>query len=180
MPAFIVADGTTKNATSYASVAYADDYLSVYPNYGTTWATLSSNDKERWLMFASRFMDATIKYSGEKAHKDFLLDWPRIGAYDCDGNTYAIDEIPTAIRNVAAEVAFYYVNNPDILPFNGPPDTLGLRSFRVDVLRFEWFAGQTKADEVRMYPYHIKHIIECLGEITFGTGQGIKFKQGCL
>lgn len=182
MPVFSVADGTpaTYSATSYVSVTEAGDYLSISPGYADSWAALSQSDKEKLLMFAARLMDTTIEYVGRKVSDQQVLEWPREGAYGCDGTLYKPDEIPQPIKNTAIEVAGYYAKFNDVDPFDPKSDQEGLRVLKVDVLYMEWFKGNISAATLKKYPRHIKYTLNCLGDIIYGGIGGVRFVKGVM
>lgn len=83
MPTFLVEDGTGLDAaTSYVSVAYADDYL------GASWATDTAT-KEAALMNGTEYADARwgFRLKGQPLVATQALEFPRTALTNRYGNT---------------------------------------------------------------------------------------------
>lgn len=105
MPTFAVETGTgSASATSYASVADADDYNAMHPD-AATWSTLDTSAKQNRLMMASLLLDQRCRWVGDKAVAASGLRWPRIGVLDRDQRAVPYDSIPTALVYATAELA---------------------------------------------------------------------------
>lgn len=103
-------DATIKgtSANSYVSVADADTYfdLSIFKS---SWTQLSIAEKEQFLVFSTRRIDAE-KFSGNKTTKDQSLQMPRTGILDKD-QAFWIDEdtIPAYFENAVLELCMEYI-----------------------------------------------------------------------
>lgn len=103
---FLVEDGTgLPDATSYVSVADADDILSVNPHIAEDWGALSETEKEQLLSWASRYLDMKAIWKGERAVETSALRWPRSGVVDRDEIELPDNEIPQQLRIATAEMA---------------------------------------------------------------------------
>ena len=72
-----VEDGTgVADANSYASVAQADNYFASRPR-SSSWTPLTDDQKGQYLIHATRLLDASVIWSGEKVDDDQALQWPR-------------------------------------------------------------------------------------------------------
>ncbi|MGD9670182.1 MAG: DnaT-like ssDNA-binding protein [Hyphomicrobiaceae bacterium] len=167
---FTVEDGTgLPTANSYASVAYADDYLVVKPDT-SSWVALSSAEKERYLMLATRTLDQRATYRGQKAVEDSALRWPRVGALDCDSIAQPYDEVPDPIKQATVELAFHFVRN-GIDP-SMPISTSGeITKIKADVIEIEYSDG-TQSSTVNFFPQGFNEALGCLGRVSTGRGSG--------
>lgn len=101
----IVEDGTgLSTAESYVSVANADTRMS---NLGeTTWAALSTTEKEQALRRSTIYMLQAYRsrWQGLRLNSTQALDWPRSWVV-VDGYSVASDEVPADIANACADYA---------------------------------------------------------------------------
>lgn len=165
---FTVEDGTgLAGANSYVSVAYADDYLVIKP-HTAPWLSLSSTEKEKYLMLATRTLDNRATYRGSKAVEDSGLRWPRVGAVDCDGLTQPYDAVPDAIQHATVELAYHFVFH-DIDP-SIPISTSGeIKKIKADVIEIEYVDG-SQSSTINYFPQGINDVLQCLGRVTTGNG----------
>jgi len=91
-------------ATSYASVATADDYHSIRPEE-STWAALTTEQKQERLMLATALLDERLEWHGAKRVTASALRWPRSGLVDRDGVDVSDLSIPTRLAWATAELA---------------------------------------------------------------------------
>lgn len=124
-----VEDGTGKaNADSYVSVAEADTYHSDRGN--TLWATMSTPEKEASLRRGTDYMVQVYRdlWAGSRKTVEQSLDWPRYEVPIKDSPTgygswpsyYADDEVPLAVRQACALMAFKAASG-DLAPDVGTP-----------------------------------------------------------
>lgn len=136
--AITVEDGSVvANADSYVSVAFADAYFTIDVNYDTTWAALTTADKEQRLKMATRILDQKVKWNGVKVDDTSALRWPRSGVYDRDDILIADDEMPTQLLQLTCEVAKF-------LETVDPTTSQGadyLKSVKVDVVEIVYQDG---------------------------------------
>jgi hypothetical protein len=106
----IVEDGTgLAGANSYAS----EDELDTYTDDRAI--TLATGDAEAALIRATAAIDAIYgsRFPGYKTNgRDQNLLWPRIYAYDGDGDLIDSDEIPVEIKNATCEAAVRELTTP--------------------------------------------------------------------
>ena len=118
MPAF-VADLGNSAATSYISVAQADDYYA-----GTLsdqyWSPLTQQEKEAALMAATRALE-TLIYAGTRctpSTDDPLLEqalqWPRSDA-TCKGIAAYCTMLPTELISATASLALNLFTSPPVI-----------------------------------------------------------------
>lgn len=102
--------GSGMNA--YADKAWSDDYHTTLP-YATQqiWEGLSIKDKERYLMWASRLLDESVKFMGTKNAPEQPMMWPRKnvpygGVWTEDAETFMPeDSVPAFIKDAVSELA---------------------------------------------------------------------------
>lgn len=93
-------------ADIYGTIAGADTYHAARGN--VIWASYDDEDKTAALLRASEYIDATYGalFAGLKVGgRSQVRQWPRSGAYDIDGNSIAINEIPTEAERATYEAA---------------------------------------------------------------------------
>lgn len=96
------------SATSYASVAEADDYHDSIPSaYTGTWTAATTAQKQASLMQATRLLDAMVLWEGIPADADTQrLAWPRDGVITYDGEEFDADDgIPQFLIDATSEFA---------------------------------------------------------------------------
>jgi hypothetical protein len=165
---FTVEDGTgMATSNSYVSVSYADDYLVIRP-HTAPWLNLSSTDKEKYLMLATRTLDRRAIFRGEKVVPESALRWPRAGASDCDGVGQAYDTVPDAIKHATVELAYNFVFH-DIDPSISVSTGGAIKRIKADVLEIEYQDG-TQNSAGNYLPLGINDILRCLGRISTGNG----------
>jgi len=162
MPAFLVEDGTgLAAATSYVSVADADDYMSLIPAT-TAWDALTPDSaKEDYLMFATRVLDNKSDFIGVKTNTDASLRWPRSYVYDRDAVLILNTVVPTEIEHATTELARILLEN-DITTGQ---DVDHIKKLMVDVVQIEY---QKDTSQLRISNY-INSILDPLG--WFMTGR---------
>lgn len=164
---FVVETGAgLANATSYVSVAEADDYYTIDTNFTATWTGLTTQAKEYLLAWATRILDQKTEWKGcMSVPATQNLRWPRTGVYDRDGRLIEADEMPGQLKEAVFEFAKYLREND---PTVGQ-DTDYLKAMRVDVIELEW---QDNAAQVT-FPSILNSILGTLG--NFRTGGGSRF-----
>lgn len=166
--AFVVEDGTgLDNATSYVSVEEADDIITMNIHASAAWTALSTEDKERLLAWASRYLDERTRWYGRKAVDSSALRWPRSGVTDRDGLTLASNLIPRQLKIATAEMARYLIDE-DRSAERGQD---ALTRLKADVIELEFSEGY----RLPQVPSHMQYLIKGLGAIS--SGNGIKFKR---
>lgn len=114
--AFVVEDGTiVANANSYAAVAEADSYWNTDRNDTTTWIATSTADKQKALIQATQYLDATYRWTGVIVLSTQTLGWPRNLAVDTEGRSIDSTAIPAKLKEACFELAFLALS-ADLLP----------------------------------------------------------------
>lgn len=175
MPTFTVETGEgLADATSYVSVAEADDYLSLRPSI-TSWSALTSTEKETKLMWATRLIDQRATYRGVKYGTTGALRWPRSGVTDCDGVAIPYDEIPDELKAAVIELAFHFVSqsvDPSV-PSASASSGGEIKRIKADVIEIEYTEGTTGT--TNYFPVGINTILRCIGSLK--TGSGSRFSR---
>lgn len=97
---------------SYISVADADTYFED-AIHASVWSSASPGDKAKALVTATRFFDRQ-NWNGSK-YQDAptqVLDWPRSGLTDSNGNALDETEVPQEILDATCELALTLLQNP--------------------------------------------------------------------
>lgn len=166
MFAFVVETGSgLADATSYVSIAEADDYFTIDPNFSDEWSGLTEETQQYLLAWATRILDQKGNFKGYPSTETQALRWPRVGVCDRDGREIAGDVIPKQLKEATFEIAKWLRNND---PTEGQ-DTDYLKSMRVDVIELEW-QDDTAQQSV---PSIINAILTPIG--TFRSGGGSRF-----
>jgi hypothetical protein len=102
--------------TFYGTTGDADAYHLERAN--TDWAGADAATKTAALLIASEWIDTKYRqlFPGLKVGlRSQTREWPRTGAYDCEGNTITNSEIPIEVQNATYEVALRQVSAPGSL-----------------------------------------------------------------
>ena len=102
----LVLDATVggEDSNTYSLLATADTYFESRL-YTDTWDDADDADQDKALAQATRLLDQWYTWAGEAASAEQALRWPRIDAYDLDGNLIASDELPANLVYATAELA---------------------------------------------------------------------------
>jgi hypothetical protein len=161
---FTVEDGSgVAGANSYASVAEADDYFAVDPNFLTTWNALAAEDQEILLAWASRVLDQKTIWKGYAVSATQTMGWPRTYVTDRDGYAVDSDIVPTPVKAATFELA-KFLNTNDLTV---GPDTTDFRRIVVDVIEIEYQEGVSQ----NAIPTILKDILTGYGVFRVG-GRG--------
>ncbi len=98
--------GMSANTYVDASVAVVitDDRLQI-----ANWSAADAEDRARALIMAAKRLDQ-LEFEGSKVASGQALKWPRIDAFDDNGDEYASDAIPEVIQWAAVDVAIWLLN----------------------------------------------------------------------
>jgi hypothetical protein len=128
----------------YGSRAAADTYHSDRGN--TTW-TGADAVKDQALLRASEWVDRAFRSSfpGEKTDgrasaTPQVREWPRIDAYDIEGDLVPSDTTPTEVENATYEAALREIVTPGSLSPDYDPSGQ-VRREKVDMIEVEYTAG---------------------------------------
>ena len=161
---FVVEDGTGTNAAanSYVSVEDADDIITTNIHISDSWDALTVSQKERLLVWASRYLDTQTRWKGYKTVDDSPLRWPRQGVCDRDDIEIDANTIPNQLKVATAEMARYLID----VDRSVERDTDGLERVKADVVEIEFLAGY----RLPQVPSHIQYLVQGLGYISGGRG----------
>jgi hypothetical protein len=157
--ALIVEDGTgLSTAESYISVADANTYIAAYRGANATWDAATEASKEVAARQATKYLDGTNTWKGQKEFSTQSLDWPRIYAYDETGAAY--DGIPTALEQATAEVMFLIITGETITE----TVTRSGQTIRekVDVIEVEYAEGAS-------FQPHYPIVSRLIGDLVAGS-----------
>lgn len=164
MFAFVVENGSiVAGATSYVSVAEADDYYTIDPNFSATWAGLTTTVKQHLLAWSTRILDQKTDWKGYVTDATVQeLRWPRTYVYARDNVLIADNKIPEQLKEAVFELAkWLYTNDPTT-----GQDVDWLKRMKVDVIEIEW---QENASQ-NSFPSIINAILGTLGNFRIGGG----------
>lgn len=154
------------DANSYGAVEDADDYISTLAQ-SSDWDALVEDDKEKFLVRASRYIDQVVKWNGCRVDQDSGLRWPRAGCYDQDGFEISDDVIPILLQQAVFEFAAYLASGED---YTTPSGTLGFKEIKVDVIDLKMDITHIRAS----LPDYVIEMLQCLGEVQRGTRPAFK------
>lgn len=158
---FTVEDGTVvAGANSYVTVAYADDYFEIDPNFKDTWASLPISEQEYYLAWSTRILDQKVRWNGQRTSDTSALRWPRTGVSDADGVTIGTNTMPRQLKEATCEFAKWLYSND---PTTGR-DEDNLKRIMVDVVEIEYQDGTTQS----AYASIVNQILKPLGFMTTG------------
>lgn len=160
---FTVETGTGLDplANSYVSVVEADDIITTNIHAAIEWDALTVDQKERLLVWASRYLDDHTTWKGEKTVSTSPLRWPRTGVCDRDNTHIADDVIPIQLKVATAEMARYLVAQDRTVE----RDSDGLERVKADVVEIEFLPGY----RLPSVPSNMQYLVQGLGAI-FGGG----------
>lgn len=160
----IVEDGTiVANANSYLSVEDADAILEVDFRLWEVWNSQDEPMKEQLLMMATRWLDENYVFFGRRSNNDDeeppveqVLQWPRTGVKDCEGNCIADAVIPLELRKATAYAAVWlFTTDPEEIE-----QQAGIKRFRNFESEIEWQDGWTGM----IQPSFFTRLLQCFGE----------------
>lgn len=164
---FVVETGIAdSDANSYASVAFADDYMEANTHVSTEWFNLEEEDKQRLLVRSSKMLDVRFKWNGQRMEQDSGLAWPRAGVFDVDGFLIHDDVIPRILQEATVEFAGYLMDTD----WTAPRANDEFKELQVDVIDIKF-----NTDYRRAYiPPTIVSMLEGLGASNTGLRPGFK------
>lgn len=177
---FTVEDGTiVAGANSYVTVEEADDYLSIKSN-SDDWIALADGDKENYLMWATRLLDQRGVFPNttpsDPDNQD--LRWPRMYAYDRDGEAIPDDVIPDQIKEATIEIAFNLYDQGVDPSSGGSSGSAGgtinkIKAGPVEIGYSEGVSGTTSP-----FPKGLNDILYPLGSIAgLGGSRGVPIRK---
>ena len=164
----LVATPGAANANTYLTKAEASSVGGYIESrlFKTNWTSATVANRNTALVQATRIIDDWFSWQGVRANEAQALDWPRYNAYDCDDYSFDGDEIPQALKDATAELAYWLLSGTDVTT---KPDTLGFSRIKVDVLELDVDKADRDGDTV--VPDIVASMVECFGALRRrGTG----------
>jgi hypothetical protein len=172
VPATINATLSSASANSYVTLAEADAYFETIPD-SSTWTTKTTDQKNRALISATRWIDS-LNFYGDRCDNGQALKWPR--------NNWLIDRvelvcnvIPKEIKFATYELARELANDTDaITNTQNDPDQL-YKEVELGELRVQYTAGQANGvsnNVFDVYPW----LQAYLGAYTIGGAGGFQLR----
>ena len=112
MAAVINATLSSASANSYVTLAEADSYFETIPD-SSTWTTKTTDQKNRALISATRWIDS-LNFYGDRCDNGQALKWPRTDV-SCDGVEADATYIPADIQAATAETAQALITTPTLM-----------------------------------------------------------------
>ena len=178
-------------ATSYLSVADADDYFASSFN-NAAWAVLTQTEKEIALQEATRWLE-TLCYGGDKCAPAQPLKWPRCNI-ECCGVLADCSSLPPALVQATAELALALYQNPNAIIGGGAGGGVGgatlgpVKRQKIDALEVEYFDPRTTGATssrpyvspndplvIQVFPW-LKSLLSCWAEFGSVTGSGLVYR----
>lgn len=106
MPTLVATAGSA-TANSYATVAEGTSYFDERLNTAN-WT--GADNQARALIMATRRID-TLQFVGEKVTSGQALKWPRISAFDDNGDEYDSTAVPSIVKYATFEEALRILND---------------------------------------------------------------------
>jgi hypothetical protein len=154
------------NSTSYITTEHASEYHSDRL-HNDDW----NGDTQVALLWAASILDYSFEWKGTKSTLEQRLEWPRHNAYSKYGHIlgydYTLGEIiiPEPIEHAQAELALLLIRSDRTLD----PDSKGLKSLQVDVIKMEFLKG----DEAQAINRGVRAMLEDYGtfiDVTKNSG----------
>lgn len=161
---FVVEDGTgLPTATSYVSVSEADDIVATNL-HDSVWSSLTVEQKQNTLIWASRLLDERVDWEGNKAVQAGSLRWPRTGVQDRDGFMVPSNTVPVPVATAATELARHLAaEDPTV-----PAEEEGIEELGVDVVKIKFDTNHVRTT----FPSRISHILSGYGIVSGSTSFG--------
>jgi hypothetical protein len=160
---FTVEDGTgAASATSYVSLADADDLAMLNIHSADAWLILPVDQKQNLLMYCSRVLDSRTAWTGTRGTATQGLDWPRTGVVDRNGNNIATNIVPYAVKWAVTELAKWSLSQDKLS--NSTPEN-AISELRVDTITLKFADASTSASAQFRIPDLISDILNGLGSV---------------
>lgn len=166
---FVVEIGdAVSDANSYASLEFADDYIATNAFVSAQWASLTDDEKEKYLVRASKYLDRMIQWNGTRMDDESGLRWPRSGVYDADGFEIPDDQIPLVLQEAVCELASLLASGTD---WTQPQDSRGVKEIQVDVIDLKFDSGEAARATL---PDYIIQMLSDFGVVNSGRRPAFK------
>ena len=166
MAVTIIATAGSATANSYITLADAETYFESRIGI-TDWTAAITATKNIILVNATRLLDQSFSWDGDKATTTQALRFPRDYSYNCDGELQDNDTIPREITNATCEMALFLLDN------TGQSTTNEFKSAKVGSLEVEYRDNISPEELVNS---SIVRAVGCLGTVSAG-GKSSKMER---
>jgi len=156
------------NSNSYVTEAEGDAYHESRL-FSTDWSGSTTLLKEAALVWASRILDYTFEWAGDKFTIEQAMRWPRFAVLDRDGQLFDSNEIPVELKDAVSELARLLI----VTDRTGESGTEGLSKLKVDVIELTF----DKLDRIDTIPDEVYQMISHLGSLKNFTTSGGKISS---
>lgn len=161
----LVATVGAVNANSYVTVEEANAYFTDRL-YTDNWSNAGASEKTKALLWATRVLDAQVKWHGDKATETQALQWPRVSVIDRSYTVTRVyiphDTIPIFLKHAQCEVALQLLASDRTLD----DDATGIQSFSAGGLTLNFDAK----DRQDVLPRSAKDLIRDYGVFEGKSG----------
>jgi len=157
------------DSDSYGTLEEAEDYADAIGQ--STWleSTYTDDERDQAMRRACQALDGGYRkrFPGTKVYgREQALEWPRVDAYDCEGDEIDPETIPPEIKKAQFELAFRELTSPGSLT---PDVVLAQAKVLTKVGSVEWDPLATSASAGTLTPT-ITKVNELLGCILRSVG----------
>lgn len=103
------------NANSFCAIDTADQYVAAHGGHAE-WEAATLQEKEDWLILATRWINWKFKFNGRKRRETQALAFPRMGLYDEDEYYVSHESVPLRVQQATILVAMRLAQG-DFTPF---------------------------------------------------------------
>jgi hypothetical protein len=159
MPITIVSTAGSASANSYITSVEFDAYIATCLHVSAAVSAVTSDNKNRALVSATRLLDEQIEWDGDPNDADVqALQWPRSGLDDDKGAELDEDTIPTRLKNATAELARYLIDADRTVESS----TEGIEQLGVGSINIRFSAN--KPPERKVIPDSVWQMVSLWGE----------------
>jgi len=160
----VISDPLDTEANSYVSVAEVLAYLTDRVSndaFRVAWDRLADDQKNRYVVNATRSLDTMATWIGERYWYKQLLDWPRSNAW-YDGFLIDSNEVPTRIKEATIEFIMWQMENDDAVSTgeNTQFDKIKVGPIEID------FNEQVGGSPKKYFPDIIAYLLEGYGSLN--------------
>jgi len=160
---YVIEDGSgVAGANGYVTLAAASDYIEANANAFLVWDALSDDQKERVLVWATRYIEYRMAFEGTKLNETYILAWPRSYAYDHENILITDTTIPIRLQYAIMELTRFLLARD----LGEPLDSAGIEKLVVDVIEITFTTGYTAIT----IPNDVFLLIEDLGSVKNANG----------
>jgi hypothetical protein len=144
--------------TANANTDATNYFVGSLSSSATAWAAASTDNQNKALVQATRWLDAAVNWSGTKTSDSQPLDWPRDGAA-CGDTAVTDGTTPDAIAHATFEVAGLLLQDADADASSG--EGSNIKRAKAGSAEVEFFSSTLGESEDTAFPPLIHRIIKC-------------------